>query len=82
MASNWNFHAFARGFVGNLRSGSDIVPVRVNTRLRILTKETAREVRKYGGSAEKGAPTYILTGGGGPAPHTGLRAFGQHYFPW
>ena len=57
-----NDYTFAKEFVGNLRAESDPVPARVNTRLRVMTEETAREVREY----ISGAPNLLLRSVDGP----------------
>jgi hypothetical protein len=58
-----NDYTFAKEFVGNLRPESDPVPVRVNTRLRVMTEETAREVREYISGAT-GSPRYVFNATG------------------
>jgi hypothetical protein len=74
-----NDYTFAKEFVGNLRAESDPVPVRVNTRLHVMTEETAREVREYISGAT-GTPRYVFNGGGDLPLHPSLHAFGRHYF--
>jgi hypothetical protein len=76
-----NDYTFAKEFVGKLRAASDLVPVRVNTRLRVMTEETAREVREYISGAT-GIPRYVFNGGGDLPLHPSLQAFGRHYFNW
>jgi len=76
-----NDYTFAKEFVGNLRAESDPVPVRVDTRLRVMTEETAREVREYISGAI-GTPRYVFNGSGDLPLHPSLHAFGRHYFNW
>ena len=45
--SNHNEFAYAKQFDGNLSADSKPVPVKVTTRLRIMSKTTAEEIRKY-----------------------------------
>jgi hypothetical protein len=55
------------------------VPVRVITRVRITTEETAREVHKY---SCPGVPRYSIGCGGDLPIHPSLQAMGRHYFQW
>ena len=75
-----NDYTFAKEFDGNLRTESDPVPVRVTTRLRMMSKETAREVREHSMDL-KGVPLYVFGGGNLPL-HPSLQAMGRHYFTW
>lgn len=80
MSSPRSGYAYAKEFVGNMRAESEPVPVRVNTRLRVMTPETAREVQKYGHMNE--VPQYEIGSGGELPLHPSLQAMGRHYFEW
>jgi hypothetical protein len=79
--SNPNEYAYAKQFVGNLRTRSNPVPVQVTTRLRVMSQHTAAEVRKYNSQAFDTAPQYVFGGGSLPL-HPSLQAVGRHYFTW
>jgi hypothetical protein len=81
MSSPSNDYTFAKQFVGNLRGQSDPVPVQVDTTLRIMTEETAREVREYISEA-KCVPRYVFNGATNLPLHPSLNAYGRHYFTW
>ena len=79
--SNSNEYAYAREFEGNLRADSRPVPVKVTTRLRVLSDNSADEIQKYGSHVFDTAPEYSL--GEGKLPlHPSLQAMGRHYFTW
>lgn len=77
MSAQWNDFTYASQFNGNLHKESEPVPVRVSTRLRIMTRETADQVQHY---AERlsGAPRYTPISG----EHTTHEAVGRHFFTW
>jgi len=79
--SSPNEYAYAKQFVGNLRRQSEPVPVHLTTRLRVMTKETAREVRQYNDRIFDTPPQYVFGGGSLPL-HPSLQAVGRHYFTW
>ena len=79
--SNPNEFAYAKQFDGNLSANSHPVPVKVTTRLRIMSEHTAEEVRKDSIHAFDKAPQYVI-GGEDPPLHTNLQAMGRHYFTW
>ena len=81
MSSPSNDFAYAKQFVGNLRRKSEPVPVQLTTRLRVMTEETAREVRQYNDRAFDTPPQYVFGGGSLPL-HPSLQAIGRHYFTW
>jgi hypothetical protein len=81
MSSPSNEYAYAKQFNGNLRTGSDPVPVQVTTRLRVMPDQTAAEIRKYSHRAFDAPPQYRFGGGDLPV-HPSLQAFGRHYFTW
>jgi hypothetical protein len=78
---NLNDFTFARQFNGNLRAETNPVPVRVTTRLRVMTENTANEIKKYSIPAFDKAPEYVFGGGDLPL-HPSLQAMGRHYFTW
>jgi hypothetical protein len=79
--SNSNEFTYAKQFDGNLRADSKPVPVKVITRLRVMTGHTAEEIRKYSSHAFDKAPEYVF--GGGNLPLSPARqAMGRHYFTW
>lgn len=79
--SNLNDFTYARQFNGNLHSESNPVPVKVTTRLRVNSKNSASEIRKYSSTAFDQAPQYVFGGGNLPL-HPSLQAMGRHYFTW
>ena len=79
--NNLDDFTFARQFNGSLRAESEPVPVKVTTRLRVMSKSTADEIRQYSNQAFDKAPVYVF--GGGKLPlHPSLQAMGRHYFTW
>lgn len=78
---NLNDFTYARQFNGNLRAESEPVPVKVTTRLRVMTENTASEIKKYSSTAFDKAPQYVFGGGNLPL-HPSLQAMGRHYFTW
>lgn len=79
--SNSNEYAYAKQFIGNLRTQSEPVPVQVTTRLRVMSQHTSAEVCKYNSHAFGTAPQYVFGGGSLPL-HPSLQAVGRHYFTW
>jgi len=82
MSSQRNEYSYASEFVGKQRAESDRVPVHVYTRLRMMTDETAREVRKNKSPDHDTAPQYVFSSGGDLPLHPSLQAMGRHYFTW
>lgn len=78
---NSNEHAYAKQFEGNLSAHSQPVPVKVTTRLRVMSDDTAEEIRKYSSHAFDKAPAYVF-GGGNLAVAPSQQAMGRHYFTW
>ncbi len=79
--SNSNEYAYAKQFNGNLRADSRPVPVKVTTRLSVMSNNAADQIRKYSNHAFDKPPEYVFGGGNLPlAP--GLQAMGRHYFTW
>ena len=78
---NLDDFTYARQFNGNLHAESEKVPVKITTRLRVMNKNTADEIRKYSSQAFDKAPTYAFGGGNLPL-HPSLQAMGRHYFTW
>jgi len=81
MSSHSNEYAYAKEFNGNLRRESKPVPVQITTRLRIMTDQTAGDIRKYSNRAFDAPPQYVFGGGNLPL-HPSLQAVGRHYFTW
>lgn len=81
MTPEWNENTYAQQFDGNLQANPASAPVRVTTSLRMMTEGTAREIRKYGKSANR-APRYVFDCGEDLPLHPSLRALGRHYFTW
>ena len=72
---------YVKQFDGQLRAESARVPVKVTTRIRLMTEERAAEITKYSNDAYDKAPRYVF--GGGTLPqHIGPQAVGRHYFTW
>lgn len=83
MSSQWNDYAYEKEFVGSLNAESEPVPIEVNTRLRVMTSETAREVRKYKHRHSEAPPKYEFSGGANLSLHPSLlAASGRHFFEW
>ena len=81
MSSQRNEYSYTSQFVGKLRAESDRVPVHVYTRLRMMTGETASEVRKHEGP-DHDVPQYAFSNGGDLPLHPILQGTGRHYFTW
>lgn len=81
MSSHKNEYAYAKEFNGNLRRESNLVPIQITTRLRIMNDQTADEIRKYSNRAFDVPPQYVFGGGSLPL-HPGDQAVGRHYFTW
>jgi len=79
--SNSNEFPYAKQFDGNLRPDSEPVPLKVNTRLRLMEERTSYEIRKYNSQAFDRPPQYVFGGGSLPL-HPSLQAMGRHYFTW
>ena len=69
------------GNPGNLRGSSEPVPMRVNTNLRMMTKEMVQELQRLDHRAS-GAPQYVFMRRDGLPLHPRLQAPGLHYFEW
>jgi hypothetical protein len=70
---------YTKEFIGNLRGTSEPVPVRVNTKLRLVTHGEARDIRR---SSRPGVPQYTIGHGGELPMQPSLQAMGRHYFVW
>jgi hypothetical protein len=81
MSSNGNEFTYMNVFHGNLRAESEPVPVQVRTRLRIMTEETAREVKEFR-SQSCGAPTYVFGERKDLPLNSAVQATGRHCFTW
>jgi hypothetical protein len=81
MSSPSNEFTYGKELVGNLNDGSQSVPARVHTRLRVTTGMTAREVQEHKGRSHC-VPTYIFGHGAELPLHPNLQALGRHYFTW
>jgi len=79
--SNSNEYAYTKQFDGNLRADSQPVPVKVATRLRVMSDRTAEGIRRYSSAAFDNPPQYVMGGGNLPL-HPSLQAMGRHYFTW
>jgi len=79
--SNSNEYAYAKQFDGNLSAHSQPVPVKVTTRLRVMSDHSAEEIHKYSSHAFDKAPAYVFGGGNLPL-HPSMQAMGRHYFTW
>jgi len=77
MSSQWNDFTYASQFNGNLHKETEPVPVRVTTRLRIMTRETADQVQQYAHHLS-GKPRYLASGG----KQATYEAVGRHFFTW
>jgi hypothetical protein len=83
MPSRWNDYTYTKEFVGSLHAESEPVPIEVNTRLRIMSDETAREIRKHKNRHCDAPPRYEFSGGENLPLHPCLlAASGRHYFEW
>lgn len=82
MSSYGNEYNYAKQFAGNLRVQSKIVPVRVETRLRVTTELTGADVEEYRNLVYDIPPRYIFDEN--PPPHLSLQkaAVARHYFVW
>lgn len=81
MSSPSNEFAYAKQFDGNLQADSHPVPVKITTRVRVMTEHTAAEIRRYSRQAFDAAPAYVFGGGTLPVSPN-LQAVGRHYFTW
>jgi hypothetical protein len=81
MSSHSNEYDYAKEFIGNFRSESKPVPVKVTTRLRLLSKPPSTEIHRYSDRGFDAPPQYVFGGGNLPLPPS-LQAVGRHYFTW
>ena len=82
MSFSSNEYAYAKQFDGNLKAAtSRPVPVKVTTRLKVMTEHNAGEILRYTGPAFDAAPAYVFGGGSLPVAPS-LQAVGRHYFTW
>ena len=83
MSYQSNEYTYTKQFVGNLRTESEPVPVRVDTKLRVRMDMAAREVEEYKSRAHGAPPKYMFGGRNFPL-HRSLKktAVGRHYFTW
>lgn len=82
MSSQRTEYSYASQFVGKLRAECERVPIRVYTRLRMMTDETAREIRENKSSGYDVAPQYVFASAEDLSLPPGLQATGHHYFKW
>ncbi len=81
MFSHSEGFAYTQQFDGNMPAHSEPVPIKVTTRLRVMSEGTARQVRQYSNRAFDAPPQYVFGGGNLPL-HPSLQAVGRHYFTW
>lgn len=81
MKPEWNENTYEQQFDGSLKRSPKSRPVAVTTNLRMMTEETAREIRIYARQSPK-APRYVFDCGDDLPLHPSLRALGRHYFTW
>ncbi|HEY2467419.1 MAG TPA: hypothetical protein VGI45_06215 [Terracidiphilus sp.] len=81
MKPEWNENMYEQQFDGSLKRSPKSRPVAVTTNLRLMTKETAHEIRHYARQAPS-TPRYIFDCGEELPLHPSLRALGRHYFTW
>jgi hypothetical protein len=81
MTPNGNEFTYAKQFEGNLRGTSDPVPARVDTHLRMMSREMIEELQKLDHRAS-GAPQYVFVRRDNLPLHPSLQATGLHYFEW
>ncbi|HUN87100.1 MAG TPA: hypothetical protein VMU48_22165 [Terracidiphilus sp.] len=81
MSSYGNEFTYQKLFHGNLPGLSEEVPVKVHTRLRIMSGEAAREVQELSQLAS-GVPKYVVGQSKDLPLHPSLQAIGRHYFTW
>lgn len=75
-------YEFAVQLAGNLRKEHQPVSTRVVTSLRMMSGETASEIREYADDY-RGAPLYLFRNSSAPQPlQAKLQAVGHHYFTW
>ncbi len=84
MSSDQNEYAYAKEFIGSLRTASQPVPVRVDTRLRLRMGINASEVEEHRDHADDAPPRYIIGIGASlpPSDRTYSSAVGRHFFTW
>jgi hypothetical protein len=80
MSSPSNEYAHNQEFVGDLAKLAEPVPVRVHTRLRMMSEESARELQ--GSWSSDRAPNYSFGRKENLPLHPSLLAMGRHYFTW
>ena len=81
MFSQSDEYGYTQQFDGNLSAHSEPVPVKLTTRLRIMSERTANQIRQYSSRAFDAPPQYVFGGGRLPL-HPSLQAMGRHYFTW
>jgi hypothetical protein len=81
MTPEWNENIYTQQFDGDLRGNQESIPAHVTTNLRMMTGETAREIRKYRHHSNS-VPQYVFEHGEDLPMHPSLRALGRHYFTW
>jgi hypothetical protein len=80
MSSPRNELVYTNEFVGNLTGKSELVPVRVNTMVRMATEEVSLASERY--DRTNGAPEYIFGCGGALPVQPSVQAMGRHYIKW
>jgi hypothetical protein len=81
VAMSSNDFTYGKELVGNMRDGSQSVPARIHTRVRVTTDLTFREVQEHKGRSHC-VPVYIFGHGAELPLHPSLQALGRHYFTW
>ena len=81
MSFNSNEYDYEKEFIGNFRTESQPVPVKVKTHLRLMSKPPSTEFRRYSNQVFDTPPQYVFGGGSLPL-HPSLQAVGRHYFTW
>lgn len=81
MKPEWNENTYEQQFDGRLKGSPKSRPVAVTTNLRMMTEETAREIKIYARQSPH-PPRYIFDCGEDLPLHPSLRALGRHYFGW
>ena len=81
MSPNWNEYTYAQQFDGNLHGSIEPVPMRIETKLGIMTDETARDLKKQDHRWNR-APQYTFGRNEDLPLHPTLLATAHHYFKW
>ena len=82
MSSYGNEYDYAKQFAGNLRVQSKIVPVRVETKLRVTTELRASDIAEYRSLVYDVPPRYVVEVNAPLQQGPQLSGIGRHYFTW